>query len=253
MHRVVVPADSQDQDALRLALAYAQKIGEGKNQPTEAVLFVHTKRQFDQSVLSSYFGKLDAALLSKGNAVSLISGMSLRLSTLKTVRQRHSGSVVIAYFADDSLLDASDDLDGLSGIVAVPDQPGGADNWVARWNAIVHGQVSQQYHKLIEDDVVEAALQNIVSNVNSSTGISHPRDKNLASENLRILVTNGHTLDSGAIRSWAIQQGWASADAGELAKLAAKISGLRTRPNLSGIHNPAGRYDSWVADQSSSE
>lgn len=251
MYRILVPVDSQDPEAWDLALAYAQKIGEARKQPTDVVLLVHTKGQFDQTILSSNLGKRNAASLSKGKSIRLSSGAEIRLGTLKTVNNRHSGAVVIAYFANDQLLDAADDLDGLGGIVAVPDIPGSADTWVARWGAIVHGKENQQTRQLIEDSVVEAALQNIVSNVNPSTGIAHPRDKDLAKENLRILSAKGHKLDSTAIRSWAIQQGWASANADELAKLAAKIGGLKTKPSLSGMHNPQARYDNWIAERDS--
>lgn len=253
MYRIVVPVDSQDPEAWNLALAYAQKIGEARKQVSDVVLLVHTKRQFDQTALSSYVGKRNAAALSKGNSVGLSNGATLRLCTLRTVSQRHDGSVVVAFFADDQLLDATDDLDGLGGIVAVPDRPEGADTWAMRWGAIVHGKENQQTQKLIDDGVVEAALRNIVSNVNPSTGIGHPRDKELANENLRILRANGHKLDGAAIRSWAIQQGWTSSNAEELAKLAAKIGELKTKPNLSGIYNPQLRYDNWVADQATAE
>lgn len=42
MHRILIPIDSQGPESWQYALAYAQKIGEQQNNPTDIVLLVHT-------------------------------------------------------------------------------------------------------------------------------------------------------------------------------------------------------------------
>ena len=127
----------------------------------------------------------------------------------------------------------------------MPDLKGDADVWAARWGAIIHGEKKTSPAKLIEDQVVENALTQLFAMVNPSTGIAHPRDKEHADNVLRILRAKGHTLEAEAIRSFAIQKGWRSRNAADLAKLASKIASLKNKPSLAKIYNPQDRYKSW--------
>lgn len=245
MHRILIPIDSQDPESWQYALAYARKIGEQQDKPTDIVLLVHTKRQIDGTSLAGHIGRQQAKALSSGKSLQLQSGAKLSLKTLNTIGQMLNNTIIIAFFADAKMLDAVDSLRGVAGVVAVPDLPGDADQWVARWGAIVHGAEQQPAKRLIDDQIVENALSRLFSMVNPSTGIGHPRDKQMADETLRILRAKGHALDPVAIRSRAIQQGWRADQASELAKLAEKIKSLKSKPKLSGIHNWEGRYQSW--------
>ncbi|MEZ4533327.1 MAG: DUF1889 family protein [Thermomicrobiales bacterium] len=245
MHRVLIPIDSQDPESWQYALAYAQKIGEQQNNPTDIVLLVHTKRQIDGTSLTGHMGRQQAKALSGGKSLQLQSGARLNLKTLNTMGQMLNNAIIIAFFADAKMLDAVDSLRGVVGVVAVPDLPGDADQWVARWGAIVHGAERQPAKRLIDDQIVENALSRLFSMVNPTTGIGHPRDKQMADETLRILRAKGHTLNPETIRSRAIQQGWRADQASELGKLAEKIKSLKSKPKLSGIHNWEGRYQSW--------
>ena len=139
MHRVLIPIDSQDPQSWQYALAYARKIGEQQDKPTDIVLLVHTKRQIDGTSLTGHIGRQQAKALSGGKRLQLQSGQKLSLKTLNTMGQMLNNAIIIAFFADAKMLDAVDSLRGVVGVVAVPDLPGDADQWVARWGAIVHG------------------------------------------------------------------------------------------------------------------
>ena len=245
MHRILIPIDSQNPESWQYALAYAQKIGEQQNEPSDIVLLVHTKRQIDGTSLTDHVGRQQAKALSGGKSLQMQSGARLHLKTLNTIGQMLNNVIIIAFFADAKMLDAVDSLRGVVGVVAVPDLTGDADEWVARWGAIVHGAENQPPKRLIDDQIVENALARLFSMVNPTTGIGHPRDKQFADETLRILRTKGHYLEPNAIRSRAIQQGWRADQASDLAKLAQKIKSLKSKPRLSGIHNWGGRYQSW--------
>jgi len=246
MFRVLIPIDSHDPQAWQLALAYANKIGEQVEGRTDFVLLVHTKQQIDRTSLANHIGTKLGKALSKGNVIQLQSSVSLQLKTLKTLGQTYNGAVVIAFFAEEKMLEVVDDLRGLAGVVVVPDLPGSADQWLNRWGAVIHGGVDQSASNFISDAVIEKALSELISMVNPVTGIGNLRDKQLANETFRILRVKGHTLEPDAIRSWAIQNGWSSDNARGLAKLSDKIRSLKSNPSLGQVHNWKGRYDHWV-------
>ena len=143
------------------------------------------------------------------------------------------------------MLDALDDLKGVIGVIVVPDFLDSADQWANRWSPIVHGQSQSPPVSLIDDPVVEAALLHLTQMVNLSTGLAHPRDKDMAIEVLRILRNKNHNIDLAKMKSWAIKNGWQSDGANDLARLAAKIWSLRTKPSMAKIHNWQGRYSQW--------
>ncbi len=245
MHRILIPIDSQDPDSLAYAFEYAKKIFEVHKKGAKVVLLVHTKAQMSSTSLAGHLGSPLAKTLSKGKTAQLQPGQHVQLQTLKTLGQMLSDTIVIGFYADEQMLDLIDDRKSLIGAIAVPDLKGDADVWAARWGAIIHGEKKTSPAKLIGDQVVENALTQLFAMVNPSTGIAHPRDKEHADNVLRILRAKGHTLEAEAIRSFAIQKGWRSRNAADLAKLASKIASLKNKPSLAKIYNPQDRYKSW--------
>ncbi|BCH07387.1 hypothetical protein MesoLj131c_16450 [Mesorhizobium sp. 131-3-5] len=246
--RILVPVNSQEAEALQLALGYAHKICEKVGQGVEdVILLVHTKHQLDHTSLSQFLGPRNVKALAKG-PIALSGGGRLHAATMKSWRYPPRKSVVVVYYAEPKILDYVDGLNNIAGVVAVPDIPGGADDWVARWGAAVHGQAQQAPRPtLIDDAVFVRALETLSSVINLSKGLGHPRDKGMANEILSILRTKGHADQSGNIKSWAIRRGWRPEHASGLEALARKIWALKAKPNLSGIHDPEGRYQRWQA------
>lgn len=242
--RVLIPLDSQDAQTLKYALAYAEKIA-ARAKVSDVILLTHTKTQLDGPGLSQGLGPTAAKALSKGTTFNLHWGGKLHAETIRTLEYKARNSVVIAYYADEKLLDLVDGLHGIAGVVAVPWVPGEADGWAARWSVIVHGQEKQPPNVLIDDPVVVRALESLTSTINLSTGLGHPSDKQLANEILRILRAKGHSDPSGKIKSWAIRHNWKPEAASDLEAMTKKIWSLKTKPNVSGFHDPDGRYDRW--------
>lgn len=138
MQRIVVISDTQDVKSWQISLAYAEKIVEQSAKPTNIVLLVHTKREIDKTFLAHHIGVSDAKDLSSGRPIQLQSGSKLSLSTLETIDQTFNGEVIIAFFADKTLLDVVDLLVGSPGIVAVPVFLHECDYWVDHWNPTIH-------------------------------------------------------------------------------------------------------------------
>lgn len=249
MQRVLIPIDSQDPDSWTYALDHAENINKSRHNPANVILLVHTKNQISRTSLSSHIGSSHTKTLSDGKTLALPSGAQLQLETLKTLRTlgyTSRDTIVIAFYADEELLRVVDDHKELAGVIAVPNFLGGAVQWVDRWAPIVHGMTAKPAEKLITDPVVENALLAITRWVNLSTGLGHPSDKEFANDSLRILRIKGHSLEPDVVRSWAIQNGWRSNGANDLAVLAKKIWDLKNNPSLSKIHNWQERYASWA-------
>lgn len=244
--RVVVPIDCHDPSAWATALGYAQVIG-AKAQPpaSEYILLTHTKRQLSETSLGNHIGEANAKALLANKRIGVSGGVHLRHATLQTLRGLAQQSVIIAYFAEDKMMESVDGLAGLIGVVVVPEFSGDVDTWRARWTPVVHGQQPTAPIELISDPVVERALQGLSGSVNLSHAVMTPGDKEHANETLRILRAKGHTLEPDKIKSWAIKNGWKPMAADELAKLAAKIHALKSKPSITEFHNADGKYQDW--------
>lgn len=246
--RLVIPIDSDDPDAWSFALGYAEAIGtQAKPPASDYVLLTHGKQQVKHTSLAGHLGDAAAKALHANRTVGIPSGQQLRHATLQTLSGYARGAVIIAYYADDRMLEKLDGIDGLAGIVAVPDISDRIEKWVARWNPAVHGQQPSTPVVLIADPVVEKALIALSGRINLSHGIMNPRDKEHANEVLRILRAKGHAFEPDKMKSWAIRNEWKPGAADELAKLATRIGALTSKPSLSGYHDPHGRYDRWAS------
>ncbi|MDJ0825090.1 MAG: hypothetical protein QNJ16_06250 [Rhodobacter sp.] len=241
--RILVPIDSHDEEAFKTALGYARAICEQEN-ISDVILLTHTKSQLTQTSLASFLGKQAIRSLAKG-AIRLSNAISLNAETMRTMHRPARKSVVVVYYAEPDILDFVDGLNNIIGVVAVPEFPGEAEEWVRRWGAAVHGQERRQSAPLIDDPTVVRALSALTQIVNLSTGLGHPRDKEHADSVLRILRAKGHADPSNYIKSWAIQNGWRPKDGAALEALSRKIWGLVRKPSLSGFHNVEERYRRW--------
>lgn len=244
--RVVVPIDTMDQDSWLVAAAYAVKIAtDSKPASTDVVLLTHTKQQLDHTSLANHLGLAGAKALSKGNRANLGNGVILRHETLRTLGYSTRNTVIIAFYAEDKMLEPLDGQTGVAGIVAVPEFDGDIDAWKRRWNPIVHGAKRAATETLIDDPVIERALESITTRSNIAYNVLHPRDKEYADEVFRILRAKGHELDPERIKSWAIRRGWKPGGGDELAKAAGKVAKLKNKPSISSFYEPHARYDRW--------
>lgn len=241
--RVMVPLDSHSTEAFQTTFAYADAICE-KTGAADVILLTHTKGQLDHTSLSRLLGPQAVRALSRG-PVTLNSGVRLHAETMRTLKWPPRKSVLVVYYAETGILDLADGTRNVVGVVAVPELPGEADEWVNRWGAMVHGEDRKALRPLIEDAVVVRALEELTRRVNLSTGIGHPRDKDSADETLRILRAKGHPDPTTNIRSWAIRNGWKPEHAIKLEALSRKIWQLKGKPNLAKFYNVKERYDRW--------
>jgi hypothetical protein len=240
--RIVVPTDCHNTSTWETALEYALAIY-SKFQPeaTEIILLTHTDSQLDHASLYNHIGQTKAKKLLANKSISVLEDVQLRHATLKTLSKTAVGAVIIAYYAEDEMMDTIDGLLGVIGVVAVPEYADAIDKWCARWTPKVHGQQQGVAVKLLTDAVVEKALSTVIS----TRSLSHVSDKNRADETLRILRAKGHDLDVDNIKSYAIKKGWDPRAADQLAKLADKIKKLKSKPSISKFPDADRKYQHW--------
>jgi len=244
--RVIVPIDDSKPEALGISLGYAKMVAQRATPRTgNIILLTHTKQQLRSTSLESHLGAQASKALAANKAVGIGDGFMLQHETMQTLRFGARNSVIIAFYADEKMLDFVDGLSGVVGCIAVPWLEDGAKTWGERWTPHIHGQTPRAPATLLSDPVIENALRALSRMANLAHGVMHPRDKQHADEILRILRAKGHSAPAGDIKSWAIREGWKPEAADELARLATKIFGLKNKPNLGALHDPSGRYARW--------
>ncbi len=125
------------------------------------VLLLHQQNILAHSSLSGFMGDQIVKALRAAKPVKLPSGAALRLETKRTIRHLARPTTIIAFYADDAILEIVDGLTNVAGVVAVEDLKGSADQWAVRWSPIVPGQTAKPPIQLIKDPVVLKALESL--------------------------------------------------------------------------------------------
>lgn len=246
--RVLIPGDDQSEEAISLAIGYADEICKLKQGTVqEAILFVPGKESVRFTTISTAIGEKNAKKLHDGGVVLLPTGIPLRLETIRTLKWISKPSVLISIYSDQRMLDQVDSTKNLVGIVAVPHVSDALEQWERTWSPTVHGQVKQPPPKLISDPILEQALLSLTHSVNLSHGALNSLDKEHSDNTLRILCVHGHCDEPRNIRSWAIKNGWQPKAADELEKLAQKIYSLKSKPRLRNPEVAQRTYDYWCS------
>lgn len=107
--RVVVPIDSHDSSAWAHSVDYALAIGTKAQSPvSDYVLLTHTKQQLNHTSLASHVGAANAKALLANKDVGVQGGGRLRHATLQTLRGSVRDAIVIAYFAEEKMMETID-------------------------------------------------------------------------------------------------------------------------------------------------
>ena len=246
--RILVPNDNQSEEAISLAIGYADdivKLKQGTVQ--EAILFVPGKESITHTDISSAIGEKNAKKLHDGGVVLLSTGIPMRMETIRTLRWVSKPSVLVSVYSDSKMLDQVDSTRNLVGIVAIPHIPDALEQWQRTWSPVVHGKAKQQPTQLVSDPILEQALVSLTRSVNLSHAVLHPSDKELSENTLRILRANGHTEEPSNVRSWAIKNGWQPKAADELEKLTQRMFSLKTKPRLTNPDAAQRMYEHWCS------
>jgi hypothetical protein len=96
--------------------------------------------------------------------------------------------------------------------------------WIKAHNATELGATPIAASSLIENRVVEEALNDLTMRVNLSTGIAHPRDREATIQTFEILRNGRETYNPEDVKAWLIATGrWKATDVEEVAKVARAV------------------------------
>ena len=118
--RIVVPIDDSDPNALGVPLGYAKAMAKQRaKNGGRVVLLTHTKQQLRSTSLATHLGVSASKALGTNKPVGIGDGLTLHHETMQTLRHGASSEIIIAFYADDKMLDFIDGLSGITGVLSL--------------------------------------------------------------------------------------------------------------------------------------
>ncbi|MCU7846180.1 MAG: hypothetical protein KZQ93_20275 [Candidatus Thiodiazotropha sp. (ex Monitilora ramsayi)] len=243
--RVVIPDEEYDGAAIKTALQVLVGLASDEKSIKECVLFIPVKAHLQHTTLSAVLGKNASKILNAGKPVRL-GNCSLRLETARSFKSYTRADAVLVVYADQRMMDSVDSNGNFKIVICVPHAPDAVEEWERTWSPITPGQ-QQTDTVLIENPVVEAALESITSRINLANRILNPRDEDAVKDAFRILRAHNQIEDPKNIRAWCIKNGWDSKGADEAMKHATKAFNLKSKPSRYGQQWADNIYTQWTS------
>jgi hypothetical protein len=226
--RYVFSTDVPEKEAIAGAFKLCGEILKKMKEPAEVVIFIPQNGSFSDNLQEVLGEKMSKQLLKDGS-ISTQDGGGLRLETHRTFTDwKKPGSIIIGVYVTEEMLDQVDRVKNASAVIIVPWHMNDLKVWMKTWNPELNGKERAQPGALINNPIVEQALNSIA--IAPPTGILHPSDRKTAIERFRKLKKDGIAFDSDDIKAWALRHHWDPSAANELRTIAADIlKGKRIR------------------------
>lgn len=213
----IVEAEGPDDEAAHLGVGwlidYAKKHG-----GSTAGIFVATLKQVDS--FARFLGSARADALRKRRQIS-IENVTVKLLIERDLPYEFDGPILCMWVDDERL----EEIEALRApaICAIPWIPKNLTNWkLARTPRDLRtGALASEGPNATP--VLAAALRDLTTTVNVSTGIIHPSDKSAAIDLFRTLKSANEPFSAQDVRALANRLGWKGEHARELGELADKI------------------------------
>jgi hypothetical protein len=217
--RFFIATSGNDDEAYLEAMLYTCILTEKDPQIKKVVLLLNSKQ--NTGWFERIFGREIEKKLFKG-ATFKNCGSFFKFETLKTYKDSNTPSeIVIACGLDSEKVFPIDNFNSVKAIIAIPWLANGIDKWVQTWNPIeIRG--NQQAVAVYQDPtcIVKKAMQDLTSNINSSTGISNPSDEERAKTYILSLHKYETNLDANIVGAYLVRElNWNSIHAKEMEKL----------------------------------
>lgn len=229
--RYYIPNYGPKESAIRTGLAWLlSETAKGGR----AYLANSTKANFKDNVVADLLGERVTKALLSDEAVKF-GGGTVRLLTTRSSLFDVAGPVLVP-FPPRGFVEQLDDCSGLTAMLVIPWAGDDMDWWVSQWEAtplqpatasapatpVVAAQPSAPPPL---EPVVAAALHDLTTSINLSTGLAHPSDHASAIAMFKLLCDNGHRAQPEDVRAHLVaKENWKSDDANKAADLWAKIA-----------------------------
>jgi len=230
--RYYIHTEGPDEDAMRFAFAWLLESVKREQTAVTALLAIPAKDNL-RGVITQVIGDDMARHLASGKAVPLEeSGSDILLITQRIKLTRWRGGPVLAVYATKELLDALDELHGVTEMAVVPWRLAEVQYWVDTWAPQeLRGMGPAAQPTQVRNPVIVEALKNLTRNVNLSTGITDPSDRKAAIDLFQRLKQAGEKFNPSEVRAWLVSQGrWSPQDADQVKSIAERVlAGRRLR------------------------
>jgi hypothetical protein len=219
-------------------------VAEAGNAGNIGVIAVSVKANLENIANWSQLGSLFTQL--RANGTVSVRGVTLKLVTRKDGQlHRFNGPILVIYGGQD-LLDIVDGITGNASVLYIPWGDRDCDQWIQTWRATELGEPVAPDGQQSEPTSGAAfvALESLTRDVNLSSGIAHPSDRESAIRTLETLYHKHAPVAPEIICQQLIRLGWKPDDANEVKQLAEMIWAGR-RPKKSTGRADDRLWDYW--------
>lgn len=212
-----IRSSGDDRGALKKALSWLLEMGD------RGYLALPSFRGLDGPI-SEELGKAAVyELKSKGAAT--IMGKQITMITKTTNIIDAKGAPLVAIYPYGHFLDSLDSIHNVSSILVLPWSMQEIDTWTKAWGAKELG--GKRVKAGIDEPANKAAIEamkDICGNVNPSSGVEKPVDRDAFVQAFAMLKDAGEVFIPGDLKIWLIaNQGWRATQAEEVAEIAAEV------------------------------
>lgn len=245
-----IDTEANDDDAYRLAMQFACELAKKDSNIKRIVLYIHTKqntgwfdRLFGNETVKRLFNEV------KFNDCPVPFKFETKL-TYKGAMYGNTSDIVICCGIDADDILKIDDYHSVKYIIAIPWLRKFTDKWIKTWNAIeISGKEQENVEKFPEpSEIVKIAMQELTSDINMSTGITHHMDNDRAKTYIRTLHKYEPELNSDLVSSYLIRElNWDTRHAKDVEKLIDTLNNGRyfQGGEKTGLQN---HYKRWKAN-----
>jgi len=217
IERYHINTQGNDDDAYSEAIKFACKLVENGMDADTIILLARTKRNIGW--LERIFDTQTVKQLFNGMKFKNCDAKFL-IQTAKTyTRYSANKDIVISMALGYDELMKIDDYNGIKAIVSIPWLKDDIERWIKTWKSkeIRTNEYSEIYE--LPEPIVQTAMKELTSVINTSTGITHPSDNNRAKTFVRALYKYS-TIEGNKTMAYLIRElDWKSDDASDMKKL----------------------------------
>lgn len=217
--RFYIDTEGNDDEAYREAMLFACKKAAEDDEIKRVVILVHTKQ--NTGWFERIFGREIEKQLFKGTTFKDCKPI-FKFETKKTYNDNFKPSeIVITCGLDAEDVLKIDDFYSVKVIIAIPWLRDRLQKWVQTWNPTeLRGNQNAVVAYPEPSCIVKKAMEELSSDINMSTGITHPSDEEEAKTFILSLHKYEPSLDPNVVGSYLVRElGWDTDDAKDVEKL----------------------------------
>lgn len=230
--RYLVPVTNLNYETTAIKTALAKAYELALEAPVKEVLLITpTNHQlaWGTTLVEAIGERAAKALLTQRSLPFGQESVSLIHESERTFQNRWIQGVILAVYAGKKILDKVDDCPKAYAVVVVPGRLDQTSEWVkARSPEIVGDSTKPAPERLIDNPVVERAMEYLTDSINLNNDLVTSYDRGLAIEFLKMLRDGGEDFKPSDLRAWAIRHGWSPKGADNLRDLGQKILDRRS-------------------------